>query len=189
MQIKNKQQIIENAPTQLNRKARTLALNALELALNSADAKKLTRAKVSLKNFILTAEGYSFDLRKLRNVYVVGGGKASGSMAEVLEEMLGKRITDGIVNVPHGDSHETSIIKLNWSGHPVPDEAGVAGTRSILAIAEKAEKDDLIICLISGGGSSLMPLPSDGISLKDKQKLTDGLLKNGARRHEINAVR
>ena len=189
MQIKNKQQIIENAPTQLNRKARTLALNALELALNSADAKKLTRAKVSLKNFILTAEGYSFDLRKLRNVYVVGGGKASGSMAEVLEEMLGKRITDGIVNVPHGDSHETSIIKLNSSGHPVPDEAGVAGTRSILAIAEKAEKDDLIICLISGGGSSLMPLPRDGISLKDKQKLTDGLLKSGARINEINAVR
>src|SRR4030065_1066737 len=110
-------------------------------------------------------------------------------MAEVLEEMLGKRITDGIVNVPHGDSHKTSIIKLNSSGHPVPDEAGVAGTRSILAIAERAEKDDLVICLISGGGSSLMPLPRDGISLEDKQKLTEALLKSGARINEINAVR
>ena len=129
MQIKNKQQIIENATTEITRKARTLALNALELALNSADAEKLTKAKVSFENSILIADGYSFDLRKLRNVYVVGGGKAGGSMAEVLEEILGERITDGIVNVPHGDSHQTSIIKLNSSGHPVPDEAGVAGTR------------------------------------------------------------
>ena len=189
MQIKNKQQIIENTATELTRKARTIALNALELALNAADAKTLTKAKVSLKNSTLTADNYSFDLKKLRNVYVVGGGKAGSSMAEMLEEMLGKRITDGIVNVPHGDSHQTSIIKLNSSGHPVPDEAGVAGTRIMLAIAERAEKDDLIICLISGGGSSLMPLPRDGISLKDKQKLTVALLKSGARINEINAVR
>ncbi len=189
MQIKNKQQIIENAASELTRKARTIALNTLELALNSADAKKLTRTKVSLKNSILNAEKYSFDLRKLKNVYVVGGGKASGSMAEVLEEILGKRITNGVVNVPRGDSHKTSRIRLNSSGHPVPDEAGVAGTRSILAIAEQAEKDDLIICLISGGGSSLIPLPRDDISLKDKQKLTSALLKSGARINEINAVR
>src|SRR4030066_253636 len=173
MQIKNKQQIIENTPTALTRKARTLAFNALEFALDAADAKKLTKAKVSLKNSTLTADGYSFDLKKSQNIYVVGGGKAGGSMAEVLEEILGERITDGIVNVPHGDSHETSIIKLNSSGHPVPDEAGVAGTRVMLAIAERAEKDDLIICLISGGGSSLMPLPRDGVSLEDKQKLTE----------------
>ena len=189
MQIKNKQQIIENAATELTRKARTLALNALELALNAADAKKLTKAKVSLKNSILTADCHSFDLRKFRNVYVVGGGKAGGSMAEVLEEVLGERITDGIVSVPYGDSHETSIIKLNSSGHPVPDEAGVAGTRVMLTVAERAEKDDLLICLLSGGGSSLMPLPRDGISVKDKQKLTEALLKSGARINEINAVR
>ena len=189
MQIINKQQIIENAATDLTRKARTIALSALELALNNVDAKKLTNAKISLKNSTLTADGYLFDLEKFRNVYVVGGGKASGSMAETIEEVLGERITDGIVNVPHGDNHETTIIKLNSSGHPVPDEAGVTGTRFMLAIAERAKKDDLIICLISGGGSSLMPLPRDGISLKDKQKLTDALLKSGARINEINAVR
>jgi glycerate 2-kinase len=189
MQIRNKQQIIKNATTELTQKARTIALNTLEHALNSADAKSLTKAKVSLKNSTLTADNYSFDLKKLRNVYVVGGGKAGGSMTEAIEEVLGKRVTDGIVNVPYEDSHETSVIKLNSSGHPVPDEAGVAGTRAMLAIAERAEKDDLIICLISGGGSSLMPLPHNGISLRDKQKLTNALLKSGARISEISAVR
>jgi glycerate-2-kinase len=119
----------------------------------------------------------------------MGGGKASGSMAEVLEEILGKRITEGIVNVPHGDKHKTGVIKLHGSSHPVPDEAGMEGTRRMLAIAEQAEEDDLIICLISGGGSSLMPLPRGDISLKDKQELTSALLKSGATVSEVNIVR
>jgi glycerate-2-kinase len=110
-------------------------------------------------------------------------------MAEALEEILGKRITEGIVNVPHGDKHKTGIIKLHESSHPVPDAAGVKGTRRMLAIAEQAEKDDLIICLISGGGSSLMPLPRGDISLKDKQELTSALLKSGATVSEVNTVR
>ena len=101
---------------------------------------------------------YSFNLEKLKNVYVVGGGKASGSMAEALEQILGERITDGLVNVPRGSKNKTSIIKLHEASHPIPDEAGVEGTRRMLEIAEQAEEDDLIICLISGGGSSLMPL-------------------------------
>jgi glycerate 2-kinase len=189
IRIKNKKQLIGKGETELMRKARTLALGSLEYALNAVDSKQMVKSKVSLEDSNLRVDGYSFDLRKFRNVYVVGGGKASGLMAEALEEILDKRITEGIVNVPQGDKHKTMVIKLHGSSHPVPDAAGVKGTRRMLAIAEQAEKDDLIICLISGGGSSLMPLPRGDISLKDKQELTSALLKSGAAVSEVNTVR
>ena len=134
-------------------------------------------------------EDCSFDLRKFKHVYVVGGGKAGGKMAQAIEEILGKHVTAGVVNIPYGASQKTKVIKLNEARHPVPDEAGVAGTLRIMALAEQAKEDDLVICLISGGGSSLMPLPRKGISLEDKQELTNALLKSGAEITEINAVR
>jgi glycerate-2-kinase len=187
--IKNKNQLIKNGKTELTRKARALALNTFEHALDAVDPRKLVKSKVFLENSNLRVDTHFFDLRDFKNIYVVGGGKASGAMAEALEEVLGSRITDGIVNVPHGDRHKTRVVKLHGAGHPLPDEAGEEGTRRMLEIAEKAEKNDLIICLISGGGSSLMPLPRDGVSLEEKRELTAALWKSGARISEINSVR
>ena len=187
--IKNKGQLIENGETRLNQKARRLALESLETALNAADPKQMLKSKLLLENSTLKVDGHSFNLEKLRNVYVIGGGKASGSMAEAVEQILGNRITDGLVNVPHGSKNKTSKIKLRGANHPVPDEAGVEGTRSMLDMVEHAEGNDLIICLISGGGSSLMPLPRGPISLTDKQEMTQALLKSGATINEVNTVR
>jgi len=187
--ITNKKQLVENGETRLDREARTLALESLESALNAVDPKRILKSKLRLKNNVLQANSYCFNLKQLSNVYVIGGGKAGGAMTEAVEQILGKHITDGLVNVPHGDKHSTKIVKLHGASHPVPDEAGVEGTRLMLNIAEKAGKDDLIICLISGGGSSLMPLPRDGISISDKRELTNLLLKSGATINEINAVR
>jgi len=189
IQIKNKDKLIENGETNQTRKARTVALQTLEHTLDAVNPGKLLKSKVSFKGSKLYAGAYSFDLRKFRNVYVLGGGKAGGAMASALEEVLGKRLTAGFMNVPHGDKHKTSIIKLHAAGHPIPDEAGMAGTRQMLALAEEADNDDLIIALISGGGSSLMPLPRNGISLREKKELTGKLLKSGAKISEINAVR
>ncbi len=187
--IKNKEQLIKNGETKLNRKARTLALKSLEHALNTVDSKQIIKSKVSLKNSSLHVNGYTFDLKKFKNVYVIGGGKASGSMAEALEQILGKHVTKGLVNVPHGSKHKAEIIKLHEASHPIPDEAGVEGTRRMLEMTEQAEEDDLVICLISGGGSSLMPLPRGKISIADKREITDALLKCGATINEINTVR
>lgn len=189
VQIKNEETLIENGGTPLNRRARALALKSLEAAVNAVDPKKIIESKLSLKNQVLKVNEYSFDLKKLKNVYVVGGGKASGSMAEALEHVLSNRITDGLVNIPLGDKHKTGIIKLHKASHPIPDESGVEGTRRMRAIAEQAEENDLVICLISGGGSSLMPLPRGKISIEDKRKVTDALLKCGAAINEINTVR
>jgi glycerate 2-kinase len=188
-QIRNKTKLIENGETEQARKARTIALETLENTLNAVDPAKLLKSKVTLQRHTLRAGTYLFDLRRFRNVYVLGGGKASGSMAQALEEILGKRITAGFVNVPYGDKHKINLIKLHEASHPVPDEAGVTGTRQMLAFAEEADEGDLIITLISGGGSSLMLLPRDGVSLQDKRDLTERLLKSGAKIGEINTVR
>jgi glycerate-2-kinase len=187
--IKNKEELIRNGETKLNRKARALALRSLESALNAVDPKQIIQSKLLLKNLTLHVNGYSIDLKKFKNIYVIGGGKASGSMAEALEQVLGNRITNGLVNVPRSSKNKTDIIKPHEASHPIPDEAGVEGTRRMLKIAEQAKEDDLVICLISGGGSSLMPLPRGKISIADKKEITNVLLKCGATINEINTVR
>ncbi len=187
--INNKEQLIKNGETELDRKARELALLSLEHALNVADPKHIIKSKLQLKNSQLKINGHSFDLKKYKNIYVVGGGKASGTMAEALEQILNRWITAGLVNVPYGSRNNTSIIKLHAANHPIPDQAGVEGTRSMFKMLENPRSSDLIICLISGGGSSLMPLPRGDISVVDKRKLTDILLKSGATINEINTVR
>ncbi len=189
IQIKNREQIIQNGITHTTRKARSLALKSLECALNAADPKQLVQAKVKLENSSLLVENCSFDLTKFKHIYVVGGGKAGAAMALAIEDVLSSHLTAGVVNVPYGAKKETCIIELNEASHPIPDQAGVEGTRRMIAITEKADEHDLVICLISGGGSSLMPLPREGVSLEDKQTVTQGLLKSGADIMEINTVR
>ena len=189
VKIRNREKLIENGETSNIRRCRDLTLQCLEQAVNAAEPKQLIKAKMKVENDQFQVEGYTFDLRKFKHVYVVGGGKAGGKMAQAIEEILGKHVTAGVVNIPYGASQKTNVIELNEASHPVPDEAGVAGTFRIMALAEQAKEDDLVICLISGGGSSLMPLPREGISLKDKQALTNALLKSGAAITEINAVR
>lgn len=187
--IKNAKQIIQNGETQLDRRARKLALKCLETAVIAADPKSIIKSKVRLENSILHVNSHTFDLKKFKHVYVIGGGKASGSMAEALEMVLGKKITSGFVNVPKENKHQTSIVKLHRASHPIPDGSGVEGTRKMLEIAEKASENDLIICLISGGGSSLMPMPRGEITIADKRQITEDLLKCGATINEVNTVR
>jgi len=187
--IKNADQLIRNGGTDLDKKARELALKSLEAAIKAVDPKSIIKSKIGLKGSVLQVNGHTFDLKKFKNIYVVGGGKASGSMAEALEEVLGDKITGGLVNIPKGSKHRTKIVKLHEASHPIPDESGVEGTRKMLEIAEKAGENDLVICLISGGGSSLMPMPRGEITIADKRRITEDLLKCGATINEINTVR
>ena len=126
---------------------------------------------------------------RYRNIYVIGAGKAGASMALAAERVLGRRITAGLVNVKDGHLAKLKRIELNECGHPVPDRRGMDGAARIAGIAEGAGRDDLVICLVSGGASALMPLPADGITLEEKQTTTRLLLACGANIHEINAVR
>ena len=138
----------------------------------------------------LTVNDFSFPLKKGR-LFVVGGGKASGLMAETLERIVPpEEITAGIVNCKSG-GYRTEKIKVVKAGHPVPDEAGLKGVGRMLALKNEysINENDLVLCLISGGGSALMPYPVEGVSLEDKRKVTGLLLASGADISEINSVR
>jgi glycerate 2-kinase len=171
------------------RERRERILAVLSAALEAVDPVKAIKRQVSLSDETLRIGQRIYDLRHYRNIYVIGGGKASGSMAQAIEEILGPCVTDGLVNVKYGYGAETKIIHLNEAGHPIPDAAGMAGTKQMAELARQATDDDLVICLISGGGSALMTLPAEGITLADVKSLTDALLRCGATINEINAVR
>lgn len=126
---------------------------------------------------------------RYRQIYIVGAGKAGASMALAAERVLGSRIATGLINVKYGHRARLKRVELNECGHPVPDEQGVAGARRIAEIAATARKDDLVLCLISGGASALMPFPAPPVTLPEKQEVTRLLLDCGANIHEINTVR
>ena len=129
------------------------------------------------------------DLSRFQNVYVVGAGKAGVSMAAAAERVMGRRIRAGWVNVKDRHGVRLRSIELHPSGHPVPDQRGVKGAQRIAEIVQSAGRGDLVVCLISGGASALMPLPTPPITLPEKQAATQLLLASGADIHEINTVR
>ena len=130
-----------------------------------------------------------YDLRQFEKILVLGVGKAGASMAKAVEQLLGARISSGIVIVKYDHLEELERITLREAGHPVPDENGMRAAREILEVAEGADAKTLVIFLVSGGGSALLPLPVDGVSLIDKQETTRVLLASGASICEINTIR
>ena len=124
IRIKNKRQLIENGLTPSSRKARSLALEGIEYALKAIEPKKLINSKLFVKNSKLQINDYTLELKKFRNVYVIGGGKASGFMAEAIEEILGEYLTNGIVNVPKGIKYRTENVKIQEASHPLPNKSG-----------------------------------------------------------------
>jgi hydroxypyruvate reductase len=157
--------------------------------LNAVDSKNAVVKFLSRKDCLLTVDNSSYDLLDYENVYVIGAGKASAAMAQAVEEILGERIKAGVINVKYGHALPLDIITLNEAGHPVPDEAGLKGTQEIVQLLEKSGENDLVLCLISGGGSALLPYPAEGITLDEKRQLTQILLDIGATIHEMNVLR
>ena len=131
----------------------------------------------------------SVDLGGIERIWVVGAGKASALMAQAAEHLLGKRIAGGALVVKYGHGARLRRTTLHEAGHPVPDDAGVAGATEVATVADKAGKNDLVLALISGGASALLVRPVEGLSLAAKQECTRLLLASGANIHEMNAVR
>lgn len=165
------------------------ALAIFKSALQAADPAEAICRHVAVERGTLHVGRKSYRLDAFRRIIVVGAGKASARMAAALERLLGSRISCGLVNTKYGHLARLRHIALNECGHPLPDAAGVDGSRRIATLAEEATADDLVICLISGGASALMPLPAEPITLDEKQETTRLLLACGATIHEINAVR
>jgi len=134
-----------------------------------------------------------YDLEGFDRLWVVGGGKAAAPMAAALWRLLGGRVAGGVVNVKYGHSlppeQSCGSVTVVEAGHPTPNEAGEAGATRIVATISDLTPRDLVLVVIAGGGSALMPLPAEGVSLADKQAMTGALLRCGATIVEMNAVR
>jgi hydroxypyruvate reductase len=119
---------------------------------------------------------------------IIGAGKASGAMAKALEDTWDGPL-EGLVVTRYGYRVPTERLEVIEAAHPVPDEAGRLAARRILERVQGLTEDDLVLCLISGGGSALLSMPGDGISFEDKQAVNKALLKSGATISEMNTVR
>jgi hydroxypyruvate reductase len=168
---------------------RELAWRVIRAALRAVDPAEAVRNAMHRHGEVLTIGERRYDLSRYRRVIVVGAGKAGAPMTLAAEEVLGERVHAGLVNVKYGYTGVTSRVRLREAGHPLPDESSLAGTQEMVELLAGATEDDLVIGLISGGGSALMMLPEVSISLADYQQLTEALLRSGATINEINTIR
>ncbi|HUW10381.1 MAG TPA: glycerate kinase [Anaerolineae bacterium] len=188
---------------------RQQAAEIMAAALEAVEPKAALHGHVRRQGTWLQVAEQRYDLAEFRRIFVVGGGKAGTPMLQATAELLGDRLTAALVNVKKGHTVAgrqvcfssqlpvpsvqrftlASGLEIVEAGHPVPDAAGLAGAGRIHALLTGLSAQDLVICLISGGGSALLPLPAAGISLADLQALTGLLLRSGATINEINAVR
>lgn len=173
--------------TDLATPARETALACIDAGIQAAQPQTLVPEAVSLDGEILTIDDTTYDLRPYSRVLVLGGGKAAGELARALEDVLGDRITDGLVVTD--TPVETTTITVVEGSHPIPNEAAVEGTDRLLELAAAAGEDTLILLAITGGGSALLPAPAATLSLADIQRVTEDLLDSGATIHESNCVR
>lgn len=185
MKIKNKSELTSHG----NIAGRKLLLDIIEYALEAVDPRKYVKNIVSVDGERLRVGDLEYKMSGVGDIYVCGAGKGSVFIAEALEEVLGDRIKDGIIVEKRGQGKKLRRIKVLEAGHPLPDEEGYKAACLIVELAKEAKKGDIVFFCVTGGASALLPLPADGITLEDKIKITDMLLKCGARIDEINAVR
>jgi glycerate 2-kinase len=158
-------------------------------AIKSVLPDKMVSREVRLQERTLNISGMVMPLDAIHSIYVIGAGKASAIMATEIENILGNRITGGHVVVKYGHTSKLKRIQISEAGHPEPDNNGYLATQKILAIARLATDKDLIICLISGGGSALLTDFPEGENINDIIITNDLLLKCGADIRDINTVR
>ena len=167
--------------------AKELALKIMKHALMESDPYIAVKKVLHLKGRELLVFNESFKI--VGKVYVISVGKAACPMAKAVEEVLGDLITEGVAVTNYGYGEELRKLKVIEAGHPLPDENSVKAAEAGLRIADSVGPKDTLIFLVSGGGSAVFALPEEGISLRDKVKTIELLLKCGARIQEINAVR
>lgn len=197
MNIRNYDDLI-SSPTlsndQLN--LRKLGLAALDIAIESVRPQRLIEDSIIIENRKLVIKNDVYDLNQFQNIFIIGGGKATAEMAKSVVKLLSHMPEinyEGIINIQEGLNIDqlkfNHKFQVNYASHPIPNLNGLNGTKNMIELIKQATEDDLIICLISGGGSALLPLPRNNITLQDLDELNSLLLNSGASIHEINTVR
>jgi hydroxypyruvate reductase len=171
------------------RRLRQDAAKIFQSGIDAVNAEAAVSNACQIKGDQLHIQDTPFDLSAYTNIYVIGAGKASAGMAVALESLLGNRITGGAIAVKYAHTRPLKHIDLIEAGHPIPDDNGLKGAQRILELADQANEADLVICLLSGGGSALLPQPAASLAFSDKQAVIQALLDCGATINEINALR
>ena len=167
--------------------ARGLALDCLEAGLAAADPERVVAETISFDGERMTIDGSTYDLGAYDEVLVVGGGNAAGRVAAALEGRLGDRIDGGAVVTD--SPADATRVEMCPGDHPIPSERGVESTHRVMELVSNADERSLVLAVVTGGASALMPAPATDVSLSALQAVTDGLLASGATIDEINAVR
>lgn len=172
---------------------RDIAQKIIDKALKAVDPYQAVINHLKRNDDTLVCGSHTYDLANFDRVRIIGFGKGSTPMAQAAHDLLADKITDGLVIVKYGhilaDNINISPVALVEAGHPVPDEKSLAHSTTLVSMLADGTESDLVLCLISGGGSALLTRPVDGISLADVQTLTKALLAAGATINEINAIR
>lgn len=168
---------------------RKIAEKIFLAAIESVLPEKLISGVMRLRNGSMEIGEMIFPLETVENIYVIGAGKASALMGAEVEKILGYHITEGHIVVKYGHSCKLKYTEVTEAGHPIPDANGYTATGKILSIAEKAGSNDIILCLLSGGGSALLPDIPECCTFEDMIAVNDLLVSCGAAISEINAVR
>jgi glycerate-2-kinase len=180
-------------------KLRRDALECFFAGINAVDPKVCVKQHTMIQNQLLIIDGKSFDLSWYKNIYVIGAGKAVVGMVSAIEELLGDRITAGICIspceiqrlIPQGKPYPKKLKKIvvREGAHPIPDKKGMDATLEIMRLLRHTDERDLVICLISGGGSALLVYPPSEVTLGDLRKFTETLILSGVTIREINTLR
>ena len=161
----------------------------LAAGLDAADPGEAVWRFVQRENGKLRIANKLYPLEKDQRTFIVALGKASLPMAESLANILGDRLTGGVVISKHAAGRTLNLLTVMEGGHPIPDERSLSAGRKVIELLSGLRADDLVFCLISGGGSALMAAPVEGVTLSDLQALTSSLLACGASVDEINTLR
>ncbi|MFW5895969.1 MAG: glycerate kinase type-2 family protein [archaeon] len=180
---------VENRDALAGTPARELALDCVTAGIEAALPERVIREFVSASGNELRVADETYDLDAYDEVLIVGGGKPAARVAAVLESILDEVSLPLSGVVVTDDPGETERIDVVAAAHPVPNERGVAGARRVLEAARAADEGTLVLAVIGGGGSALLPAPAKGLSLGDLQAVTEAILDAGADIHELNAVR
>lgn len=185
------QMIILNSETlssKGNVQGRKVVLDIIEDALEHVDCYNLTKNLMEFRNN-LRIGSLIYDLRKVREIFVVGAGKQVTFVAAAIEDLLEDRICEGLVVEKRGWGCKTRRIAVVEGGHPIPDEDSVNGAQEIARIARRAGEGDLVIVCVTGGCTSLAALPPKGVTLEEVREVFDLLLRSGAPLQDMNTVR
>jgi hydroxypyruvate reductase len=174
----------------MRRMARTIfskAVSSVDPAQRMKDMIRIEKDRLLIK----TEEDSEkvFHLDAFKKIFLIGTGKASASMAQAIEKIFGDRITKGVIAAKYGHVLPLQRTEIIEAGHPIPDQKGFGGAKKIQSLLKESGPGDLVIFLLSGGGSALLPLPAEGITLEEKQQVTQFLLDCGADIREINTIR